>query len=74
MNLIRVWLAALVIVGEVRILDWFLHLLNLPSDLAVFGGITGIIITWGLAVYALHLIFRRKRSPSVSITTGRGCK
>jgi len=61
MTLLRVWLAALVIVGEVRILDWFLYLLNLPSDLAVFGGITGIIITWGLAVYALHLIFRRKQ-------------
>ena len=60
MNLIRVWLAALVIVGELRILDWFLYLLNLSSDLAVFGGLTGIIITLGLAIYALNLIFRRK--------------
>jgi len=61
MSLLRVWLAALVVIGELRILDWFLYLLNLPSDLAVFGGVTGIIITLGLAAYALHLIFRRNQ-------------
>jgi len=59
-NLFRVWLAALVVIGELRILDWFLYLLNLPSDLAVFGGVTGIIITLGLAAYVLKFIFRRK--------------
>lgn len=60
MNLLRTVLAILVILGELKLLDWFLYLNNLSSNLAVFAGITGIVLSSGLTYYIVKFLFRRK--------------